>query len=69
MPIVRIEMLPGRSQEIKQRLTTEMTTLLARELGVDAAHIYVMFSEVAHKDWAVGGRFFAQPPSAQTAKE
>jgi 4-oxalocrotonate tautomerase len=69
MPIVRIEMLPGRSQETKQRLATEMTTLVARELGVDAAHIYVMFSEVAHNDWAVAGQFFPQPPSAQAAKE
>lgn len=66
MPIVRVEILPGRSQETKQRIAHEMTALLARELQVDAQHIYVMFAETAHADWAVGGRFFTPPTDGTT---
>ncbi len=67
MPIVRIEMLPGRSQETKQRVAAEVTQVLARELGVAPAHIYVMFSEVPAADWAVGGGFLAAPSSTNAS--
>ncbi|MDR2154213.1 MAG: tautomerase family protein [Burkholderiaceae bacterium] len=67
MPIVKIEMLPGRGQEAKQKVATEITNVLAREFEVDAAHIYVMFSEVAGGDWAVAGRFLGDP-STKPAK-
>ncbi len=58
MPIVRVEMLAGRSPAIKQALAAELTAVVARHLGNDPAHIYVMFSDVAHQDWAVAGRVF-----------
>lgn len=61
MPIVRIEMLAGRSAELKQQLAAEMTALVARLCHSDPAHIYVIFSDVHHHDWAVAGRAFAPP--------
>jgi 4-oxalocrotonate tautomerase family enzyme len=61
MPIVRVEMLAGRSPELKQRLAAEMTALVARLCNSDPSHIYVMFSDVAHGDWAVAGRVFDNP--------
>jgi 4-oxalocrotonate tautomerase len=66
MPIIRIEMLEGRSQEIKQKIAHEMTEVLVRNLGSDPAHIYVIFADVARSDWAVGGKFFDSPPPAQS---
>ena len=63
MPIIRIEMLEGRPQEIRQKIATDMTEVLIRHLGAQPEHVYVMFSEVARKDWAVGGRFFDNPAS------
>jgi 4-oxalocrotonate tautomerase len=63
MPIVRVEMLAGRDAETKQRIASEITETLARHAGSDPAHVYVMFDDVAHADWAVGGRFFT-PPTA-----
>jgi 4-oxalocrotonate tautomerase len=63
MPIARIEMLPGRSQEAKQRVASQVTEVIAREFGVEAAHIYVMFTEVAADDWAVAGRLLNDPPA------
>jgi 4-oxalocrotonate tautomerase len=67
MPIVRIEMLAGRNPELKQRLAAEMTELVARLCNSDPAHIYVMFSDVQHQDWAVAGKVFAAPHVAAVA--
>jgi 4-oxalocrotonate tautomerase len=64
MPIVRIEMLAGRSPEIKQQLALEMTQTMARVCQCDPAHVYVMFNDVQHQDWAVAGQLF-DPPSAK----
>ena len=61
MPIVRVEMLAGRSAELKQQLAAEMTTLVARLCQSDPAHVYVIFNDVQHQDWAVAGRVFAPP--------
>ena len=64
MPIVRVEMLAGRSPEIKQQLALEMTQTMARVCQCDPAHVYVMFSDVQHQDWAVAGQLFAAPPAS-----
>ena len=64
MPIVRVEMLAGRSPEIKQQLALEMTQTMARVCQCDPAHVYVMFSDVQHQDWAVAGQLFAAPAAS-----
>jgi 4-oxalocrotonate tautomerase family enzyme len=66
MPIIRIELLAGRSPAVKQALAAELTEVAARHLGSAPAHIYVMFDDIAHHDWAVAGRMFDNPaPSAE----
>lgn len=67
MPIVKVEMLAGRDAAAKQRIATEITEVIARNTGSDPAHIYVMFSDVAHADWAVAGRFFPAPAAPAKA--
>ncbi len=64
MPIVRIEMLAGRGPEIKQQLALEMTQTMARVCQCDPAHVYVMFNDVQHQDWAVAGQLFAAPAAS-----
>lgn len=68
MPIVRVEMLQGRSQEVKEKIAADITQALVRHAGTAPDHVYVMFADVAHADWAVGGRFFP-PPAATAGKE
>jgi 4-oxalocrotonate tautomerase len=65
MPIVRIEMLAGRSPETKQQIAAEMTQTIARLCHVDPAHIYIMFHDVLHQDWAVAGKVFPSPKAAE----
>lgn len=67
MPIVRVEMLAGRSPELKQRLAAEMTALVSRLCQSDPAHVYVMFNDVQPQDWAVAGKVFAQPAADAAA--
>lgn len=64
MPIVRVELLAGRSPQIKQALAAEMTAVVGRHLGNDPAHVYVIFDDVAHHNWAVAGRVFDTPTPA-----
>jgi 4-oxalocrotonate tautomerase len=58
MPIVKVSMLSGRTQETKQKIAEEMTEVMTRNLGNAPEHIYVIFEDVAPTDWAVGGEFF-----------
>lgn len=61
MPVVRIEMLAGRSAEVKQALAAEVTNAVARHCQSDPAHIYVIFEDVPRQNWAVAGKLFAAP--------
>jgi len=67
MPIVRVEMLAGRSQETKQKIAEEITAALVRHAGAQPPHVYVIFDDVAPADWAVGGQFF-KPAAAPGGK-
>lgn len=64
MPIIRIDLLTGRPPAVKQALAAELTAVAARHLGTAPAHIYVMFNDVSHHDWAVAGRVFDTPASS-----
>jgi 4-oxalocrotonate tautomerase len=61
MPIIRVELLAGRPPEVKKALAAELTAVASRHLGSAPAHIYVMFDDIAHHDWAVAGRMFDNP--------
>jgi len=68
MPIIRVELLAGRPPEVKQALAAELTAVAARHLGSAPEHIYVMFDDIAHHDWAVAGQMFDTPvPNAEKA--
>jgi len=71
MPIIRVDLLAGRPPAVKQALAAELTAVAARHLGGAPAHIYVMFNEVAHHDWAVAGRLFDNPATSteRTSRE
>lgn len=64
MPLVRIEMLAGRSADLKQELASEITSLIARLCRSDPAHVWVIFDDVQPRDWAVAGRTFDAPAPA-----
>ena len=56
MPIIRIEMLQGRSPAIKAELIARITDAVVATLGVDPEQVRVLLYELPPEHWAVGGR-------------
>lgn len=55
MPLVRIELLEGRTDEMKEEMIREVTTAMAASLKIDKEDVDVIVSEIKRKDWATGG--------------
>jgi 4-oxalocrotonate tautomerase len=56
MPIVRIEMLPGRTPGVKNKLISRVTDAVVTSLEVDPEQIRVLLYELPPEHWAVGGQ-------------
>ena len=61
MPIVRIELFPGRSHETKAEIAEAITRTLEEKAGIAPDATIMMFVEVAPSDWSVGGKPYASP--------
>ncbi len=55
MPIVRIELLEGRSMEQKRAAAEAVTRELARTCGCKEESVQVIFSDIAKSEWALNG--------------
>ena len=55
MPIVRIEMLQGRTPKVKNELISRVTDAIATTLGVDPEQVRVLLYELPPEHWVVGG--------------
>lgn len=64
MPIVRIELLQGRTPAMKDELITRVTDAVVTTLGVDPVQVRVILFEVPPEHWAVGGQTKAAQQSA-----
>ncbi|MDQ6693445.1 MAG: 4-oxalocrotonate tautomerase family protein [Chloroflexota bacterium] len=60
MPIVRIDLLEGRSLERKADLVRRVTEAVAISLEVPPAQVRVLLYEVPPEHWAVGGVLIAE---------
>jgi 4-oxalocrotonate tautomerase len=56
MPIIRVEMLQGRSQAIKAELVARLTDAAVATLNVDSEQVRVLLYELPSEHWAVGGQ-------------
>jgi 4-oxalocrotonate tautomerase len=61
MPIVKIELSPGRSQDQKARYVEAVTRLTSEILNCPVESIDVIFIEIPGSNWAHAGKFYAQP--------
>jgi 4-oxalocrotonate tautomerase len=68
MPIIHVEMLAGRSLEQKTELAEVLTRETARIARCAPADIQVVFGEVAHASWAVGGKLASAKTEAHAEK-
>jgi 4-oxalocrotonate tautomerase len=56
MPIVRIELWEGRTEEQKEKLIGKVSECVADTLGVDIEHVEVLVFDVPKANWGIGGR-------------
>lgn len=59
MPIIRVEMVPGRSIEQKRELAAVFTREMVRVTGCSEGGVTVIFEETSKQNWAVGGQLFS----------
>ncbi|SAK75602.1 4-oxalocrotonate tautomerase [Caballeronia hypogeia] len=65
MPIIHVQMLAGRTLEQKSELADALTRETARIARCTAADVQIVFDEVAHASWAVGGRLVSANSAAR----
>lgn len=61
MPIVRVELWPGRTQAQKAELAKAITDAVVRIAKTTPEATIVIFDEVAREDWAQGGKLASEP--------
>ena len=66
MPIVRINMFPGRSEEQKERLAETIAQAMHDIAGSNKAGVHVVFEEVEVGDWYQGGRMLGEDRRKET---
>jgi len=62
MPIIRVELLEGRSVAQKKELVDILSRETARIAGCSLEAITVVIEDVKRENWAVGGRLLSQHP-------
>lgn len=59
MPIVRIDLLPGRSPEVKQALVDRIVAAFGEVCGTKPEALDILFTEVPRGDWFAGTQSYA----------
>ena len=61
MPLVTIELSPGRSHEQKQEFMEKVTQLTSTVLNCPIETIDVVYKEIPGYHWAHAGKFYSEP--------
>lgn len=59
MPIIRVEMFPGRDRQKKAEIARELTDTFLRVAGGKPEGVTVLFQEIHQEDWSVAGTLVA----------
>jgi|RhiMetdeSRZDD1v2_1073273.scaffolds.fasta_scaffold116213_2 4-oxalocrotonate tautomerase len=60
MPVIRIEMIAGRTEDQKQRIAELVTKAMIEGAGVKSEDTWVVFEDVPRGNWAVGGTLLSR---------
>lgn len=69
MPVVTIQMFPGRSSVMKEFLARAVADAAAEIAGTSREGVHVIFDDVAQEDWAIGPRLASSRESAPASEE
>lgn len=67
MPVIRIEMFPGRSLEQKRAIAKSVTEAFVGASGATAESVHILYTEVERADWAVAGQLCSDRQAAAPA--
>lgn len=59
MPVLHLEMLPGRTVEQKRAFVREVTEVTAKTLACPPESVDIVISEVPRDGWAKAGKLIA----------
>ncbi len=59
MPILRVEMLPGRTLQQKRELAEALTRETVRILGGKPEGVQILIDEIDRENWAAAGTLYA----------
>lgn len=59
MPILHLEMYPGRTLDQKRAFVREVTRVVVETLNCPPESVDVVITEVAREDWAKAGKLVA----------
>ena len=66
MPIVRVEMLPGRTPQQKAELARAMTDAMVNIAKASSPQaVHVIITETPAEHWAMGGKLLSERTRAQ----
>ena len=63
MPIIRVDMLKGRTKKQKQNLVKELMQAFNRACGENHVGIDVILYEVEKENWSINGQLFSENQS------
>lgn len=66
MPVIRIEMLSGRTDAQKHELAAVLSKETARIAKCAPMDVQLIITEVDRKHWAIGGVLIPNPADAET---
>ena len=59
MPIIKVEMVTGRTIEQKRELVEVLTRETARIVGSSQSSIFVVIDDVKKENWGAGGKLLS----------
>jgi 4-oxalocrotonate tautomerase len=59
MPIIQVNLLQGRSADVKRKYASEMTRLTCECLGVPPESVRIIFNDMPPENFAVAGTLSA----------
>ncbi|MFE4515760.1 2-hydroxymuconate tautomerase [Kitasatospora sp. NPDC056783] len=60
MPMIRVQMFPGRTSEQKEALVQELTEAIVRTCDAKTEDVWVIIDEVERENWALGGTMYSR---------
>jgi 4-oxalocrotonate tautomerase len=56
MPLITIDMFPGRSEDQKRQLAKELTTTFCTITKIKPDGVHIIFRDVEKNSWSFGGQ-------------